>query len=476
MRRFVLALLTFAVVVSVAVPVLLLREADQRVDEADARNAAFSVAAEPTDTLPGRVFTARRTPVVLVVEVGRQRMALVADELGATLPDQSCLAMSIDGVDVGGIRESVPLIPASTMKLLTATAALEVLSPNATLSTVIGLDGTIDSDGVAVGDLWLVGGGDPLIATDGYAAAFRRQPQTYNPLRDIAALIAGAGITRIDGRVVGDESRYDTDRYVDSWPDRYITQNNIGPLSALSVNDGFSSFDGGLVHSSAPASWAAAALAAELDAIGVSVSGAATSGVAPDEITEIARFPSLPVSQMVAQLLTESDNNTAELLTKEIGRLTSGAGTTAAGTSGILEALALVGYDVGGVVANDGSGLDRGNLLTCGLLQQILDRAGPESVLAAGLAIGGRTGTLTNRFTAPATAGLVRAKTGFLNEVNGLAGFVDGADGHVLTFALITNGIPLDSELGFELQDQVVSRLVGEPVLPDVAALDLAGS
>ena len=324
------------------------------------------------------------------------------------------------------------------------------------------------------GDVWVVGGGDPLLYTTEYAEIFGRQPQARTTIENLGDAVAAAGVTTITGAVIGDESRYDSIRYLPSWPERYIEQNNTGPLSALSVNDGFAQFEAPVVHADDPAALGATVVAGLLADEGITIGGGVANGVAPADAHVLATLESLPMSEIVAQMLRESDNSTAELLLKELGLRRGGSGTWAAGTVAVTELLTSQQLPTAGLVVRDGSGLDRGNRATCELLREVVDRAGRDSVVADGLAIAGETGTLANRFDDHPAAGRLVAKTGFLNEVNGLAGFVDGRSGTTIGFALVTNGIPLDSTLGFDLQDQLARLLVDQPIVPAVVDLDLA--
>ena len=113
-------------------------------------------------------------------------------------------------------------------------------------------------------------------------------------------------------------------------------------------------------------------------------------------------------------------------------------------------------------VVTDGSGLDRGNLVTCSLLTALLDHFGPASDLAGGLPVANQTGTLAHRFEDDPAAGRLAAKTGLLNNVNALAGFVTNDDG-LVTFAQILNGIPLTGGLGTDIQEELVAVLLRHP-------------
>jgi D-alanyl-D-alanine carboxypeptidase/D-alanyl-D-alanine-endopeptidase (penicillin-binding protein 4) len=162
---------------------------------------------------------------------------------------------------------------------------------------------------------------------------------------------------------------------------------------------------------------------------------------------------------------------TAEALTKELGKRYGGGGTWAEGTSVIRKTVAEAGLASEGYEAVDGSGLDVGDKLSCTLLMDALDLAGPTGPVADGLAIAGQTGTLSARFKGNPAEGRLRAKTGSLNNVVGLVGFVRAADDRNLEFALIANQLPDRVESGRRLQEQVGAILAEYPRAPAPAEL-----
>ena len=137
----------------------------------------------------------------------------------------------------------VGVTPASTMKLLTATAVLDQLPVGERLRTPV-LTAAPVTDGVVDGDLVPRGRRRPVLGTVDWAAHFDRQPRLLTPIETLADRIVAAGVREIRGRVVGDDGRYDRERYVPTWPARYHDDNETGPLSALTVNDGFAEWDG----------------------------------------------------------------------------------------------------------------------------------------------------------------------------------------------------------------------------------------
>lgn len=422
------------------------------------------------------LLSARRLPEVLATPLADAALRRALGPVVAGSPPDTCLTVTERGRTIFDHNGHRPLQPASGQKLVTALAALDRLGPRARLRTrLVAAEDPVD--GVVGGDAWLVGGGDPVLATEAYVAHFEHQPQVHTALEALADEIVDAGIRRISGRLLGDESRYDRARYVESWPDRYATQNQTGPLSALTVNDNFATyppeqFVGAPEETPAgdPPTFAARALESLLEARGVVVVGGAGAGSAPDDPAEVAHLDSPPMTELVEELLAESDNQTSELLVKEMGRAESGAGTTEAGVAVVTETMRRLELTGEGTVATDGSGLDDGNRSSCRLLAGILDREGPRSELAEGLAVAGEEGTLSERFVNHPAAGRLRAKTGTLYDVTSLTGFVEAGRGRVLTFAYIANGEVVGPQL-LALQEHLGAVLVTYPQGPGPAQL-----
>ncbi|MGZ4716890.1 MAG: D-alanyl-D-alanine carboxypeptidase/D-alanyl-D-alanine endopeptidase, partial [Acidimicrobiales bacterium] len=353
------------------------------------------------------------------------------------------------------------VMPASTEKLLTATAVLDRMGEDGTVTTsAVAESGP--SDGVIDGDLYVVGAGDPLLATTGYLSTFDEPDEPYNDYAKLADAIEQARVTEIRGKVIADESEFDAVRYLATWPKRYITANEVGPLGALMVNDGFTGLSehpdqpAAVRHPGDPAQLAAETLTSLLEQRGVSVDGAPTTGVAPQGTTTIASLDSLPMRTNVREMLRRSDNTTAEVLLKGLAAHDGQLGTTQAGAAVVQDALKELGLPTAGSVTTDGSGLDLSNRVTCNLLAAALDHQGPGSSLADDLPVAGESGTLRKRMRGTAAEGKVRAKTGTLNEVSALAGFARAASGEDLTFAFIING---SLPTALTLSDQVAVAL-----------------
>jgi D-alanyl-D-alanine carboxypeptidase/D-alanyl-D-alanine-endopeptidase (penicillin-binding protein 4) len=225
-----------------------------------------------------------------------------------------------------------------------------------------------------------------------------------------------------------------------------------------------------LVEAPDPAAQAAAVLTLLLETRGVDVGGAPRSGTAPVGAAELAAIDSPALSKVLAEMLQESDNSTAELLLKEIGR---GAldPSTAGGRVEAARQLAEGDVDLSGVVLADGSGLSLDNRVTCHLLASLLDRPGTGPVLQAGLSVAGESGTLADRFVGTPLAGHLRAKTGSLNTVAGMAGVVSDDDG-TFTFAYLVNGSPIvDQAAVAASQERLAAILLSYPEVPDLALL-----
>lgn len=445
-----------------------------RVDRAAAPALAGATQESPAVVTP--LVSVRRVPEWLQRPIGDRALATALDTVMAQSPPDSCLVVHAGERILYRRNGDLPLTPASTVKLLTAVAALDVLGADHTFDTVA-VAATEPRNGIVEGNLFIVGGGDPLLTTATYNARYE-QPQPFTDVATLAAAVAAAGITEIRGDVVGDESRYDTLRSVPSWDPSFLASRESGPLGALLVNDGFavypkSRFNTPSTPASDPAAHAATVIRDALGAQGVRVRGGARSGTAPAAQTEIAKV-STPIDTVVAQMLAHSDNTTAELLTKELGVARAGAGTTAAGVQVARDAMTAAGLPGAGVSLVDGSGLDRANRLTCDFLVALLERAGTGSVIDRSLAVGGRSGTLIDRFTTAPAAGSLRAKTGSLRNTRSLAGFVDTAStgrAGSLSFAYIANQTNLNASGNLTVQDQMGAFLATYPKAPSLAEL-----
>ena len=414
------------------------------------------------------ILSARRAPELLHRTVAQIRLT---EELDAAMTVPSaCLTVEDGETTIYGRQPDLTLTPASTLKVLTGTAALRKLGPDFRFVTEVKADRPVVG-GVLDGPLWLVGSGDPLLSTQLYADSFRNQPQVFTSLDTLADRIVEAGIREIRGGVVGDESRFDTVRYLPSWKPGYITDNEIGPMSALIVNDNFAQFrPRRTIATPEPGRHGAVVLTDLLRGRGLLVAEAG-AGVAPENANALASISSPPIPEIVGQLLRESDNMTAEALTKELGKRHGGGGSWAEGTKVIRATVAEAGLAAEGYAAVDGSGLDVSDRLSCTLLMDALDLVGPTGPVADGLAVAGRTGTLSARFKGNPAEGRLRAKTGSLNNVVGLVGFVRTADERDLEFALIANDLPDRLESGRRLQEAVGAILVQYPKAPTVTEL-----
>jgi len=421
------------------------------------------------------VLSLRRDLGPLADQVAERRLRQGIDAFLATQPPDSCLSVRAGDLRVDH-RADDPQVPASTLKLATGVAALLELGPDFRHVTRVTASAT-PVGGVVAGDLHLVGAGDPLLALGEYASRYRR-PQPFSDLRQLADAVVAAGITRVDGAIVGDDSRYDAVRYHPAWPLRFVAQDQTGPLSALSVNDGFVEWpprgDQPVAPAPDPAALGADVLRALLAERGVQVAGPSRSGRAPDGAQVVAEHAGLPLREVVGQMLRESDNATAELLLKELGLQVEGAGTFDAGARAVTRVLAEAGIDVEGVRVVDGSGLAGSDALDCGLLIDLLAHEPTRSAVRAGLPVAGETGTLADRFGSSPVAGRLRAKTGTLNQVTGLAGYVEDASGEEVLFAFVAN-VAEPARIGLDTiaaQEQLAAVLAAHPDRPDLGAVE----
>ncbi|WP_229758774.1 D-alanyl-D-alanine carboxypeptidase/D-alanyl-D-alanine endopeptidase [Peterkaempfera bronchialis] len=338
-----------------------------------------------------------------------------------------------------GSGETVPATPASTTKIGTSIAALTLLGGDHRITTraVRGEDAD---------EVVLVGGGDPTLTV--LPRAKGSDPDTAPAsLRDLAdrtaAALKAAGTTSI-------RLGYDTSAYDGPVRHPYHDGENIAPVSALMADEGRIDPRGTsvAVRYEDPADQAAEAFAQLLRGRGLTVT-AVRPRTAPAQAAELARVQSPTLARLVERLLTDSDNDLAEAVARQVAVAAATPVSFEGAAAAVRETLARAGVPLGATVLHDGSGLSRDNAIPPAVLTELLALAAsadhPElRPVLSGLPIAGFTGTLQDRYAsgtgADAAAGLVRAKTGTLNGVNTLAGLVVDRDGRLLAFALMARG------------------------------------
>ncbi|MGW0962956.1 D-alanyl-D-alanine carboxypeptidase/D-alanyl-D-alanine endopeptidase [Streptomyces gelaticus] len=371
-------------------------------------------------------------PLLKDPALGKRRSAVVID--------------TADGEQLYGQGADTPMTPASTVKIATAVAALSALGPDHRVATTV--RASADSRGIV-----LVGGGDPTLDK----AALRRLAA------DTARALKDRGVDKV-------RLGYDTSRY--SGPARHpIGPNeNIAPVSALMTDEGrLDSTDSGPApRSDDPAGDTARTFAKLLDGAGIDTGSGPKPGRPPAGSEKVAEHRSAPLSALVERALTNSDNDIAEALARQTALAAGEPADFDGGRRAVTAQLKKLGLPLKGADLADGSGLDRKDKVTAGLLAGLLARAAdpdrPElrSVLT-GLPVAGFSGTLSDRYTGKsAGTGLIRAKTGTLTGVNTLAGTVVDRQGRLLAFAFLASGTTSPSDAQSAL-DALATALASRP-------------
>lgn len=367
------------------------------------------------------------------------------------------LAFQVADVRTGEVafsRGAEVVVPASTLKILTGAAALESLGPAARFTTRVVASAT----GVV-----LVGGGDPFLASGPGKAKdlYPTRADLTTLARRTAVALKARGLSAVT--LAYDDGLFSGPAVNPRWPANYLPDDVVPPITALWADEGKGP-DGRYV--AAPSVSAATIFAAALRKVGITVTGP-RAGTAPLGAEELAAVQSAPVGEIVQQVLQVSDNNAAEVLARHVALALGKKGSFISGSAAILQVLASLGMDVSGAKVYDGSGLSRDNRLPASLLLEVLSAAASSEYprlreVITGLPVAGFTGSLRNRFdTGKAEGrGLVRAKTGTLTGVHGLAGIAADQNGALMAFVLVTDQVAVPNTLPVRnLLDQMAGAL-----------------
>jgi D-alanyl-D-alanine carboxypeptidase/D-alanyl-D-alanine-endopeptidase (penicillin-binding protein 4) len=336
-------------------------------------------------------------------------------------PHRAGVSVWIDGRgEVLAHESDLALAPASNEKIFTAMGALAVLGADARLETEVRL--------TADGDLVVVGGGDPTLASVG--------PHSVAALAD---QVRANDVGPVPGALIVDETRHDGERRASGWQD-WQMPTYTGPLSAFMVDRNRWRADPAYLADPALAN--GDLLRRALARVGIEVSGPTVYAAAPVPGIPVASLTSAPVGVLVRDMLQHSDNQIADLLLKEVGHAATGTGSLAHGFGAATEALAPLCIPLGGV-ADDGSGLSRANARSAREWRSMLQAARGQAwwpVLVDGLPLAGRTGTLAGRFHGTAAEANVRAKTGTILGGAALSGYGTTAGGRAFVFSVVVSG------------------------------------
>ena len=254
-----------------------------------------------------------------------------------------------------------------------------------------------------------------------------------------------------------------------------LDQNVLEISGSLPAND--SGFNG-QVAVSRPAELFADLLRQKLIEKGITVTGShryerRTDGSLPVGV-EIGRIESAPMSVITAQTMKPSQNMYTETLLWTLGEQErnanpapgggtapiSSATSSELGISAVKKFLTGIGIAPDGIIQYDGSGLSRHNLITPSAVVQLYNYMGKSRYAQAwrdSLTIGGVDGTLRNRFRGTRAQGNVRGKTGTIDQVSALSGYVRTAAGEELAFSMAVNGVPETSTRTSVLDEMAIA-------------------
>jgi D-alanyl-D-alanine carboxypeptidase/D-alanyl-D-alanine-endopeptidase (penicillin-binding protein 4) len=389
----------------------------------------------------------------------------------------------------------MPLMPASTMKMLTSAAAFERFGPRYQFSTDVLYEGTLGADGTLTGNVYLRGDGDPSLSGR-YMPGGPEAPMNF-----LADQLVSRGVKRITGQVIGDATAFDDQRIPEGWLTRYLQAGYAARVSGLSLNENLvwvtitpgsgarlepatsaipivnnvktvpgsgaslsvrRQTNGTVVVSGRigsrslprryeyvvehPAPFTTGALREALIAKGVQVDGGIGLGRTPSSAVKIASIQSPTLDRIVAAMNRESINLFAELLLRNAARgpERKEQGTVANAQSLLRQFFATkVKADTLHLEVADGSGLSTLDRVTPRAMTQMLGYAhaadwGPY--FHASLPVAGESELMRRRMRGGAAQGNLHAKTGTTNDVVGLAGYVTAVNGEVIAFSFIYNG------------------------------------
>lgn len=350
----------------------------------------------------------------------------------------------------------LPAPTGSTLKLLTATAALQTFGQNYRFDTRVMRDAADPSV------LYLVGGGDVTLSRTkpGTQSVYKNAPK----LNDLAVQVnAALGTTGTISKIVVDGSYFTGNQWEPTWERSEQTKGYMSQVSALQV-DGDRNDP---TKETSPRSTKPELRAGGWfkQAIGAAAANAViVQGVTPVNATQVAKVSSQPLSTWILHMLQVSDNTQAEALARLVSLKLGFDGSFASIDPAMKLALKNANLDATGSTFKDGSGLSFSNAVSptfmAKVVNQIYKGVGNFMVTKQSLPVAGETGSLSARFKGELAdaSGKIFAKTGWLKQEYSLAGYYMSADGSTSYFVVYSIG---DKEVGIPNRDAMDKLVAG---------------
>jgi D-alanyl-D-alanine carboxypeptidase/D-alanyl-D-alanine-endopeptidase (penicillin-binding protein 4) len=431
-------------------------------------------------------------------------------------------------------------MPASNMKNFTVATAMEKLGPDFRFVTGVFAGAMPDPSGTIKGDVRILGGGDISISTAFFGTSPSDPETYYKGIDRLVDAIAAAGVKKIDGNIVGDESHFKGFAIPQTWEWDDLQWYYGAEVSALPINDNAvdlsvvpgavgspcvvniapapamslyqvvntctttaanfrrtlgvnKKIDRNILEISGtmpvgdkgfndpitithPADLFVAILKQRLTKRGIVVSGSTrtlTPAIPSSSPVEIAKLESVPFSEVAAKTLKPSQNLYTETILWTLGewlrekdareirdampRYTS-TDSADVGLTAVKSFLSEIGLPQDAVVQHDGCGMSRHDLITPSAVVTLYTYMAKQSKYAQAwrdaLSIGGVDGTLASRFKGTAAAGNIRGKTGTIDQVSALSGYMTTMGGEPVVLSILVNDVP-DGRMRVSLIDDI---------------------
>lgn len=394
-----------------------------------------------------------------------QRMAQALDGRGGAFEGSvwGVLAVNSKGDTLADLNSSRRMVPASNLKLVTTGAALLTFGADYTFGTTLATNGEV-RDSVLCGNLYIIGGGDPLIGT-----LFPYLPSPDETFGHWKKVLSGAGIKALAGNIIADGSYFEGElRHPDWSSEDAITKDGVVP-SGLTWRGNMEDTvpDGPLAAAMHFRDW--------LDADSTFYVGVADAreGYAPDSLTVLGTVRSATLGRIVSITNHRSDNFCAETLLKALGKHFNGSDDYSSATSALRTALAPLGLKArsASMRFSDGSGLSRKNYISPAFLVEFLRamaRTGVYRCYLESLPRPGRSdGTLKPRLPkAPAAVkDRIFMKSGSLGGVRCFSGYIlpsgRNSSGTIAFSVMVNNYVGSQAVLASKL-DELILALASE--------------